>query len=85
MDYYGLRAGPRQLGRLRQLSPHRACRSARPTGMRRFAWIWLAGCIVWLFNAGLSLHSHATQRAELNLLVAVMFGLAYAFYASQKR
>ncbi len=53
--------------------------------MRRYAWIWLAGCIVWLFNAGLSLHSGATQRAELNFLLAVVFGLAYAFYASQKR
>ena len=53
--------------------------------MRRFAWIWLAGCIAWLFDAGLSLHSHETQRAELNFLVAIMFGIAYAFYSSQKR
>lgn len=40
---------------------------------------------MWLFNAGLSLHSHATQRAELNFLLALLFGVAYAFYASQKR
>ena len=53
--------------------------------MRRFAWIWLAGCIVWLFNAGLSLHNHATQRAELNFLIAMLFGTAYAFYSTQKR
>jgi len=53
--------------------------------MRHHAWIWLAGCMVWLFNAGLSVHNHATQRAELNLLIAILFGLAYAFYSTQKR
>ena len=53
--------------------------------MRRTAWIWLAGCIAWLFNAGLSLHYHAQQRAELDFLIAMLFGGAYAFYSTQKR
>ena len=66
-------------------APHRLEPPARPTLMRRTAWIWLAGCIAWLFDAGLSLHYHATARAELNFLIAMLFGFAYAFYASQKR
>lgn len=53
--------------------------------LRRTAWIWLAGCIAWLFDAGLSLHNHAQQHAELSFLIAMLFGLAYAFYSSQKR
>ncbi len=53
--------------------------------MRRTSWIWLAGCIAWLFNAGLSLHYQAIQRAKLDFLIAMLFGLAYAFYFTQKR
>jgi hypothetical protein len=53
--------------------------------MRRTSWVWLAGCIAWTVDAVVNVLLHSPQRAELALLVAVLFGIAFLFYRGQKR
>jgi hypothetical protein len=53
--------------------------------MRRTAWIWAAGCIAWTVDGIVSLRAHSLPQAQLAFLVAIMFGIAFAFYRSQKR
>jgi hypothetical protein len=53
--------------------------------MRKTAWIWLAGCIAWTVDAAVSLSLHSARHAELALLVAIVFGIAWLFYRSQAR
>jgi hypothetical protein len=53
--------------------------------MRKTAWIWLAGCIAWTFDAAVSLALHSATHAELAFLLAIVFGIAWLFYRSQPR
>lgn len=53
--------------------------------MRKTAWIWLAGCIAWMFDAAVSVSQHSAAHAELALIVAIVFGIAWLFYRSQPR
>ena len=53
--------------------------------MRRVAWIWLAGCLAWALDFGVNALHGNRPHAELALLLAVLFGIAYAFYRNQPR
>ena len=53
--------------------------------MRKATWIWLAGCIAWMFDAAVSVSKHSAQHAELAFAIAVVFGIAWLFYRSQPR
>jgi len=53
--------------------------------MRKTAWIWLAGCIAWTVDAGVSLSVHSAAHAELAIVLAMLFGIAWLFYRSQPR
>ena len=53
--------------------------------MRRYAWIWMAGCIAWVADLVINLARRNAQHAELALIMAVLFGIAYAFYRTQGR
>jgi hypothetical protein len=53
--------------------------------MRRTAWIWAAGCIAWTADAILNLRVRNLAHAELALLLAIMFGIAFGFYRAQNR
>ncbi len=53
--------------------------------MRRTAVIWLAGCIAWSVDAVVNLRLHHLQHAQLALLMAVLFGIAYGFYRRETR
>jgi hypothetical protein len=58
----------------------------RPTPyMRRTAWIWAAGCIAWTADAVISVRLGNLPRAQLALLVAILFGIAFGYYRAQKR
>lgn len=57
----------------------------RPTLMRRTAWIWLAGCLAWALDCVVNGLRGDRPHAELALLLAVLFGIAYAFYRRQPR
>ena len=53
--------------------------------MRRTAWIWAAGCIAWTVDALANLRTRNVAHAQLALLLAIMFGIAFGFYRAQKR
>jgi len=53
--------------------------------MRRTAWIWFVGCAAWLVDSGVSFHFGAVARAQLALMVALVFLAAGFFYRSQKQ
>ncbi len=53
--------------------------------MRRTAWIWLAGCIAWTADCLVSIRLHSPQHAELALMMALLFLVAWLFYRSQPR
>ena len=53
--------------------------------MRSYAWIWLAGCIAWTIDTVANAILHHVQHAELALIMALLFGIAYAFYRTQGR
>ncbi len=53
--------------------------------MRRFAWIWLAGCLAWSVDLVVNIAHHQIQHAELALMLAMLFAIAYAFYRNQPR
>jgi hypothetical protein len=49
--------------------------------MRRTAWIWAVGSAAWTFDAIVNLYYHNRPHAELALMVAMMFGVAWVFYS----
>ncbi len=49
--------------------------------MRRTAWIWAIGSAAWTFDAIVNLHYHNRPHAELALMVAIMFAIAWAYYS----
>jgi hypothetical protein len=53
--------------------------------MRRTAWIWAAGCIAWTVDAFISLRVRDVPHAQLALLLAIMFGIAFGFFRAQNR
>jgi hypothetical protein len=53
--------------------------------MRKTAWIWAAGCIAWTADAVVCVRLHNLAHAQLALLVAIMFGIAFGYYRAQKR
>ena len=53
--------------------------------MRRTAVIWLAGCIAWTIDFVANLAQRHTQHAQLALIMAILFGIAYGFYRNQPR
>ena len=53
--------------------------------MRRFAWVWFAGCIAWLVDGLISVRLHSWQHAELAFMVALVFGLAGLLYRDARR
>jgi hypothetical protein len=53
--------------------------------MRNFAWIWFAGCAVWIIDGFISLRLHSPQHAQLAFLVAMVFLAAGFFYSRQQR
>ena len=65
--------------------PQPAAEIGRPTVMRKTAWIWLAGCIAWTFDAAVSLTLHAISHAALAVVMALLFGVAWLFYRNQPR
>jgi hypothetical protein len=52
--------------------------------MRRTAWIWAVGSAVWTFDGIVNLRYHSLAHAELAFLVAIMFGIAWAFYRQRQ-
>ncbi len=53
--------------------------------MRKTAVIWLAGCIAWTVDFGVNAAYHHAQHAQLALIMAILFAIAYAFYRTQGR
>jgi hypothetical protein len=53
--------------------------------MRRTAWIWAVGCVVWIFDATLHVRLHELPHAELAFLMAAMFFVAWVFFRQQSR
>ena len=47
--------------------------------------IWLVGCIAWSIDALANLFRHNAQHSYLALFMAILFGIAYAFYRTQDR
>lgn len=47
------------------------------------AWIWMVGCMAWLFDGLLRAHLRDWTHAELAFLVAAMFAGAWFFYSRQ--
>ncbi len=52
--------------------------------MRNLAWIWFAGCAVWILGGAIALRQRSYQHAQLSFLVAMVF-LAALFYRRQQR
>lgn len=48
--------------------------------MRRFAWIWFVGSLVWLADGAISVHFRSWQHAELAFLLALVFVAAGVLY-----
>ena len=53
--------------------------------MRRFAWIWFAGCIAWIVDGSISVRLHNWPHAELSFAVAMVFLFAGLLYRQQRR
>ena len=53
--------------------------------MRRTAWIWLVGCVAWAADGVINAAKHDVPHAELALLVALLFGIAWLFYRNTGR
>ncbi len=52
--------------------------------MRRTSWIWAVGSATWTFDAIVNFYYRNRPHAELSFMVAVMFGIAWAFYSRQQ-
>ncbi|MCU1321858.1 MAG: hypothetical protein JWM43_1507 [Acidobacteriaceae bacterium] len=48
------------------------------------AWIWFAGCFVWVLDGGLSVHYRNWPHAELAFAVAMVFFAAGMLYRQQR-
>jgi hypothetical protein len=53
--------------------------------MRRTGWIWAAGCIAWTADALINLCAGNVPHAQISLLLAIMFGIAFGFFRVQNR
>jgi hypothetical protein len=53
--------------------------------VRRTAWIWFMGFAVWVGDGLVQIHYHATARAELAFMVALVFLAAGFFYRAQQK
>jgi len=53
--------------------------------MRRTAWIWAVGCVVWMFDGMVHLKLRQLPRAELSFVLAAMFFVAWMFFRQQRR
>ncbi len=53
--------------------------------MRKTAWIWMVGCMVWLFDGLVQVHLRQWPHAELAFGLAMMFGIAWLFFRQQPR
>jgi hypothetical protein len=53
--------------------------------MRNYAWVWLLGCVAWMVDTAINIAYRNPQHAALALIMAVLFGIAYAFYRIQGR
>lgn len=65
--------------------PERSPADDVQTGMRKTAWIWLAGTLAWTADGLVSLRLHSAQHAELAFLLALLFLVAWLFYRTQPR
>lgn len=52
--------------------------------MRKTAWIWALGCLVWVFDTALHAHRQDWGNAGIGLLLAVLFFVAWVFFRQQK-
>ena len=52
--------------------------------LRRTAWIWAVGAIAWTIDAAVALRLHSTAHAELAILMALLFFIAWLFYRNQR-
>ncbi len=53
--------------------------------MRWTAWIWAVGCAAWFIDGLVCLRYTDKRHAELAFMLAVLFGIAWAFYRQPKR
>ncbi len=53
--------------------------------MRKTAWIWFVGCVVWFGDGVAQLHVHAQAHAELAFMLALLFLVAGLFYRRQQQ
>jgi hypothetical protein len=53
--------------------------------MRRTAWIWAVGSATWTFDGIVNLYYRSWPHAELAFMVALMFGIAWAYYYRQQK
>nr|ADC36165.1 hypothetical protein [uncultured bacterium 162] len=51
--------------------------------MRRTAWIWMAGSVVWFFDGLLQVRQRQWPHAVLAFVLTAMFGVAWVFYSRQ--
>jgi hypothetical protein len=58
-------------------------RVVRPMGMRRTAWIWAVGCVVWIFDGLVHVQLRQLPHAELAFVLAAMFFVAWMFFRQQ--
>src|SRR5665213_4011433 len=52
-------------------------RVVRPMDMRRTAWIWAVGCVVWIFDGLVHVRLRQLPHAELAFVLAAMFFVAW--------
>jgi hypothetical protein len=52
--------------------------------MRRTAWIWFVGCVVWAADGVVQLHFRARAHAQLAFMLAMLFLVAGLFYRRQQ-
>ena len=52
--------------------------------MRGFAWIWFAGCAVWVVDGSISVRLQNWPHAELAFAVALVFLAAGLLYRKQQ-
>src|SRR5665213_655050 len=57
----------------------------RPMYMRRTAWIWAVGCVVWIFDGMVHVRLRQLPHAELAFVLAAMFFVAWMFFRQQPR
>lgn len=53
--------------------------------MRKTAWIWALGCLVWVFSAAMHAQRHEWGNAGISGLLAGMFFAAWVFFRQQRK